>query len=226
MINLKGLKQFVMAEHFKMEGLYLLPDLLQPQDCMVKVDLKDAYLQIPIHPDYQNLLTFQWEGKTYMFQCLPFGPRVFTKLLKPVVGFLRQNGCRLIMYLDDMLMLHQDRDQLQHMTQLTCQLLKSLGLMVNLKILTDANSRARISRFPSVLGNNKTHNSPREIEEDPTGCQASARSRICVSEGNSKVCGQSYCNHKSHPTGHIALQSSSTIDELCPSPELHLGGNI
>ena len=136
-INLKGLNQFVKTEHFKMEGLHLLPDLLQPQDWMVKMDLKDTYLQIPIHPDHQHLLTFQWEEKTYMFQCLPFdlsaALRVFTKQLKPVVGFLRQNGCRLIIYLDDMLLLHQDRDQLQQVTQLTCQLLESLGLMVNLK---------------------------------------------------------------------------------------------
>ena len=31
-INLKGLNQFVKTEHFKMEGLHLLPDLLQLQD--------------------------------------------------------------------------------------------------------------------------------------------------------------------------------------------------
>ena len=31
-INLKGLYQFVKTEHFKMEGLHLLPDLLQAQD--------------------------------------------------------------------------------------------------------------------------------------------------------------------------------------------------
>ena len=72
-----------------------------------------------------------------MFQSLPFGlsaaPRVFTKLMKPVVGFLRQNGCRLIIYLDDMLILHQDRGQLQQVAQLACQLFKSLGLMVNQK---------------------------------------------------------------------------------------------
>ena len=137
MINLKGLNHFVKTEHFKMEGLHLLQDLLQPQDWMIKMDLKDAYLQIPIHPDHQHLLTFQWEEKTYMFQCLPFGlsaaPRVFTKLLKPLVGFLRQIGCRLIIYLDDMLMLHQDRGQLQQVTQLTCQLFESLGLIVNQK---------------------------------------------------------------------------------------------
>jgi len=94
-INLKGLNQFVKTEHFKMEGLHLLPGLLQPQDLMIKMNLKDTYLQIPIHPNYQHLLTFQWKEKTYMFQCLPFdlsaASRVFTKLLKPVVGFLRQN---------------------------------------------------------------------------------------------------------------------------------------
>ena len=86
-----------------MEGLYLLPALFQTQEWMVKMDLKDAYLQIPIHPDYQHLLTFKWEEKTYKFQCLLFGlsaaPKVFTKLLKPVVGFLRQIVCRLIIYL-------------------------------------------------------------------------------------------------------------------------------
>ena len=35
-----------------------LPDLLQPQKWMIKMDLKDAYLQISIHPDYQHFLTF------------------------------------------------------------------------------------------------------------------------------------------------------------------------
>ena len=37
----------------------LLPNLLQPQEWMVKMELKDTYLQIPIHPDHQHLLTFQ-----------------------------------------------------------------------------------------------------------------------------------------------------------------------
>lgn len=67
-----------------------------------------------------------------MFTCLPFhlsaAPRVFTKLLKPVVGFL---GCRLI--LDDLLIVHQDSDQLQQIMQLISQLFESLGLMINHK---------------------------------------------------------------------------------------------
>ena len=116
-INLKGLNQFVRTEHFKMEGLHLLPDLLQPGDWMVKLDLKDAYLQVLIHQEHQPLLTLQWKENFYMFKCLPFGlsaaPRVFTKVFKPIVGFLRQVGCCLIIYLDDMLIMHHNRDQLQ-----------------------------------------------------------------------------------------------------------------
>ena len=97
------------------------------------MDLKDVYL----HPDHQHLLTFQWEKKTYKLQCLPFGlsaaPRGFTKLLKPVVGFQRQIGCRLIIYLDNLLIMHQDKTLLKKITQLTFQLFESSGLIVNLK---------------------------------------------------------------------------------------------
>ena len=66
-INLKDLNQFVKQEHFKMEGLHLLPDLLQPGDWMTKMDLKDAYLQVPIHSSHQTLLTFLWEEKYFKY---------------------------------------------------------------------------------------------------------------------------------------------------------------
>jgi len=56
-INLKSLNQFVKTEHFKMEGLHLLP--VTGQDWMVKMNMKDVYRQVPIHPDHQHLLSFQ-----------------------------------------------------------------------------------------------------------------------------------------------------------------------
>ena len=66
------------------------PDLIQQGDWMIKMDMKDVYLQVPIHEAHQCFLQFVWEGKHYNFQCLPFclssAPKVFTKLLKPVVA--------------------------------------------------------------------------------------------------------------------------------------------
>ena len=137
-----------------MERMHILSELLQAGDWMVKMDLKDAYLQIPIHQTHQPLLTFQWEDRFYKFTCLPFGlstaPRVFTKVLKPVVGFLRQVGCRLIIYQDDLLILHQGRHQV---AQLTCQLFKSLGLMVNHKksFLTPTHTEPSVPRVQHQL---------------------------------------------------------------------------
>ena len=120
-----------------MEGLHLLPDIIQSADWMVKLDLKDAYLQVPIHQEYQSLLQFQWQGKTYQFVCLPFGltsaPRVFTKIMKPVVGLLRQMGICLVIYLDDILIMHHLKEELSQFLPLICQLFEALGLMVNLE---------------------------------------------------------------------------------------------
>ena len=134
-INLKALNRFIRWEHFQMEGLHMLPDVLETRDWLVKADLKYAYLQVPIHPEHHKLLQFQWEGVTYNLQCLPFGlssaPRVFTKIMRPIVGFLRQIGIRLLIYLDDMLIMHQERDTLRHLVGLITQLLQALGLVVN-----------------------------------------------------------------------------------------------
>ena len=70
-INLKSLNHHVRTEHFKMESLHLLPFLIQQEDWMVKLDLKNAYLQVPIHLCQYHLLQYQWQRKTYQFKCLP-----------------------------------------------------------------------------------------------------------------------------------------------------------
>ena len=51
-INLRPLNQFVVWEHFKMEGVHLIEHLIQEGDWMVKLDLKDTCFAIPIHQDY------------------------------------------------------------------------------------------------------------------------------------------------------------------------------
>ena len=95
-INLKCLNKFVYREHFKMEGIHILRDLLRAGDWMTKVDLKDAYFMVPIYEDDRAFLKFSFKERMYQFRCLPFGlacaPWVFTKVLKPLTAQFRQLG--------------------------------------------------------------------------------------------------------------------------------------
>ena len=40
-VNLRPLNQYIPCEHFKMEGIHMLRDLLRKDDYLVKIDLKD-----------------------------------------------------------------------------------------------------------------------------------------------------------------------------------------
>ena len=115
----------------------MLQDLLQEGDWLCKVDLKDAYLTVPVAETSQPLLTFEWEGKRYRFRALAFGlssaPRTFTKLLHPVIAVLRQAGIHLVIYLDDILVMGRNRAEALRATPTLLHLLYGLGFIVNLK---------------------------------------------------------------------------------------------
>jgi hypothetical protein len=136
-INLKNLNAYLPYEHFKMEGIHLLKDLLIRDDWLAKIDLKDAYFTVPINAEHQRYLRFVWNNRTFQFSCLPFGlapaPRVFTKILKPLVSILRQRGVRLIIYLDDCLVMNQSVDGLSKDIALFLELIQGLGFVVNTK---------------------------------------------------------------------------------------------
>ena len=72
---------------------------------MCKLELKDAYLSISIDQPHRKHLRFQWQGKAYQYNALPFrlatAPCVFTNILKPALAYLRAKG--LVGYLDDLL---------------------------------------------------------------------------------------------------------------------------
>jgi hypothetical protein len=101
-INLKKLNEFLVYRHFKMEGLPTLRHLIRERDWMVKIDLKDAYLTVPMNEDFHDFLQFLWAGEVFQFTSLCFGlasaPWAFTKLLKPVVAILRTLGFRVVIY--------------------------------------------------------------------------------------------------------------------------------
>ena len=112
----------------------MLRDLLRKGDYLIKIDLKDAYFTVPLSQEYQYI-RFLWEGTLYEITCLPFGLAValqaFTKVLKPVVACLRQLGIRLIIYLDDILILAPSEELAELHAATAIYLLENLGFMIN-----------------------------------------------------------------------------------------------
>lgn len=133
--NLKALNAFVTLHKFRLENLGTVRTLIQPRDFLIKIDLKDAYFSLPIHADDRKYLVFQWEEKLYEFKCLPFGlssaPYIFTKALKPVMAHLRRQGLRVVIYLDDLLIMHQDYNALASLAQEIIELSTALGFSIN-----------------------------------------------------------------------------------------------
>ena len=134
-IDLSSLSNFVENQDFQMENLTSVKTLLKQGDFMTTLDLKDAYLRVAINPQSQKFLRFNWKGKAYQFKALPFGlniaPLVFTKLLKPVAPFVRKQGIRHILYLDDMLIKGSSAQETMQFTQIAINLLSSLGFTVH-----------------------------------------------------------------------------------------------
>lgn len=108
-LNLKGLNEYVVYRHFKMDSIWNAIRLMKPHCYMASVDLKDAYYSVRISTKHQTYLKFFWNGALYKFTCFPNGlalaPRKFTKLLKPVYTSLRHKGHLSSPYIDDSILL-------------------------------------------------------------------------------------------------------------------------
>ena len=75
---------------------------------LVKLDLKNAYRNVPVHPDDRMLLRVQWKGQVYVDSALPFGlhsaPKIFTALVDGLSWAFQKEGIvHTIHYLDDFL---------------------------------------------------------------------------------------------------------------------------
>ena len=75
---------------------------------LAKLDIRDAYRNIPVHPEDRWLLGMSWRGEVFIDTVLPFGlrsaPKIFSAVADAVEWIVRKNGVReLCHYLDDFL---------------------------------------------------------------------------------------------------------------------------
>ena len=72
-IDISRLNTFLHVEKFKMETPESIRTSLIPGEWVSSIDLSDAYLHIPIHPNSRKYLRFCYKAQVFQFTSLPFG---------------------------------------------------------------------------------------------------------------------------------------------------------
>jgi hypothetical protein len=95
-LNLKELNESIEYKQFKMETLQSALNLISENCYFASVDLRDAYYTVPLAEEYKKFFKFRWRGQLFCFQAAPMGcapvPRLFTKLTKPIMARLHEQG--------------------------------------------------------------------------------------------------------------------------------------
>ena len=131
---------FIIKTTFRIETAQSVLRSVWRNDWMVTIDLKDACLQIPIHPQSRKFLRFTAGGRAWQFKVLCFGlstaPQVFTQVMAPVSGIMHRLGVRMLRYLDDWLIMASSHREACWTRDMVLQLCQELGIMVNLEKLS------------------------------------------------------------------------------------------
>ena len=138
-LNLKKFNVNVENFHFKMETLKHALTLVSP-DCFLfcfscSLDLRDAYYLVHMIEKSQNVLKFEWKGQLYKYTAFPNGlgccPRLFIKLLKPVMAQLHRWGFISTIFIDDTLLMGDSELECVQNVKASLCLFEKLGFVIH-----------------------------------------------------------------------------------------------
>ena len=100
---------------------------------LAKVDVRQAYRIVPVHPEDRPLLGMMWEGSLFVDSALPFGlrsaPKIFSAVADALEWLIRNEGVESVMhYLDDYLLVARTQEGCHEALQ------KLLGIFERLKV--------------------------------------------------------------------------------------------
>ena len=100
-------------------------------------DLKSGYHHVDIAKEHWKYLGFSWGSCYHVFTVLPFGLAsacyIFTKLVRPLVGYWRRKGLRIVVYLDDCLCAVTGEERACEASALVQSTLENSGFVPNIE---------------------------------------------------------------------------------------------
>ena len=134
--DMRHVNKYINVPKVRYEDHSQLPIVIKANDQYASIDLKDGFHHIKIKQEFRTYFGMEWNGNFYQWNVLNFGcaisPYIFTKLLRPVVQYLRENHVRCILYVDDFLICANEKLIYSHI-ELVRDTLNDLGWNINYK---------------------------------------------------------------------------------------------
>ncbi|KAH7825037.1 putative Reverse transcriptase (RNA-dependent DNA polymerase) [Monocercomonoides exilis] len=132
----RALNEEVQGKHFKMDSQETVVELLEENDWMTTLDISSAYQHVKVDEQLSPFLCFSFQNQYFYYVGMHFGvkdaSRVFTKIMRRVASYIRgQWKVKLVIYIDDILLMHIDRDALRLISQEIAQFLRNLGWILS-----------------------------------------------------------------------------------------------
>lgn len=133
----------VELDRFKMESATTTASLLRSGDYMFTLDMWSGYHQLRLRKgeidgdplDMRPFTCFEWQGRTYQWQVLPFGlnvaPQRYQKIMLKLFALWRERGWRCGTYIDDGIWAARSVEELLEIQSQVLQDLERYGLIVN-----------------------------------------------------------------------------------------------
>ncbi|KAA6353732.1 MAG: putative Transposon Ty3-I Gag-Pol polyprotein, partial [Streblomastix strix] len=137
-LDTKALNKQIADFHFKMHDSIEVKQTIRPGDWGTSLDLTSASHHLIVQAESQPYLAFEFQKNHNTYRAMPFGtkhsPIYFATAKEPIMQQIRmKTEIRIINYVDDILLLHQNKEYLKNMTQRVIDTLKYFGFTMNME---------------------------------------------------------------------------------------------
>ena len=116
-LDCRHINDCIAKYQFRYEDYRVVEKLVHEYDFMITFDIKSAYHHIEIAEVHRPYLGFSWKSRYYHFNVLPFGiasaSYIFTKVCRVLIAKWRSEGHKIVMYLDDGILIESDINRIK-----------------------------------------------------------------------------------------------------------------
>ena len=136
MVHLSNMDSFISRIFSVLEDLKKTLPLLDQNDQLSVADDRRGFHLCRMNNETPEFLSFEYKERVFSYRCLPFGipkgPGAFQRANMAAVSFLRSFGVKIVLYLDDRLIIDKPDATVPRNSILSMQIITAAGGMISL----------------------------------------------------------------------------------------------